>query len=393
MTDNQVYIASACRTPIGSFCGTFSTLKASELGTVVIKESLKRANVKPKEVSGVILGQTLTAGTGQNPARQASIKAGLPIDVPAYLVNMLCGSGLKAIMNAYMTIKCGEGDIVVAGGQENMSAAPHSTNIRLASKSGDSVMRDTMLFDGLTDAFCNIHMGITAENIAEKYEISREDQDKYAVQSQQRTEMSIKNGHFDKEIVPTEVKIRRQTVLVSKDEYPKSGVTFEDLSKARAVFKEGGTVTAGNASGINDGAAAVVVMSGKVVKEKGIKPMARIVAIAEAGVLPEMMGEGPIPAVKLLLEKAGWHKDEVDLYELNEAFAAQAVRCVKGLNIDEAKVNVDGGAIALGHPIGASGARVVVTLLHSMERRNAKKGVAALCVGGGMGVAIAVERD
>lgn len=393
MSDREVVIVSAVRTPIGSFCGSLSSLKASDLGSIVIKESLERAKLKPGDVSEVILGQALTAGQGQNPARQAAINAGLPISVPAYLLNLLCGSGLKSITNAYLSIKSGESDVIVAGGQESMSQAPHAIHLRNGVKMGDGTMIDTMINDGLTDAFKQIHMGVTAENIAKTFSISRQDQDEYAAKSQQKTEAAIAAGHFDKEIVPVTVPSRKEKIVISKDEFPKPGTTAQSLGKLRPIFvKAEGTVTPGNASGINDGAAAVVLMSAEAAAKKGVTPMARIVAIAHAGVEPDIMGTGPIPAVELLLKKAKWTKDEVDLYELNEAFAAQSIACLRGLGLDPNKVNVNGGAIALGHPIGASGARVLVTLLHLLERTKSKKGVASLCIGGGMGIAIAVER-
>lgn len=393
MSDREVVIVSAVRTPIGSFCGTLSSLKASDLGSIVIKESLKRANLEPTDVSEVIFGQALTATQGQNPARQSAINAGLPISVPAYLVNMLCGSGLKSVTNAYISIKSGENDVIVAGGQESMSQAPHAIHLRNGTKMGDGNLVDTMLVDGLTDAFNQIHMGITAENIAKNFIITREDQDEYAAKSQQKAEAAITAGYFDKEIVPVTIQSRKETIVMTKDEFPKAGTTAQGLGQLRPAFlKSNGTVTAGNASGINDGAAAVVLMSEEVATKKGINPMARIVAVAQAGVEPDIMGTGPIPAVELVLRKANWTKDEVDLYELNEAFAVQSLACLRALGLDPNKVNVNGGAIALGHPIGASGARILVTLLHLLERKQLKKGVASLCIGGGMGIAIAIER-
>ncbi|XP_051157114.1 acetyl-CoA acetyltransferase, cytosolic [Leptopilina boulardi] len=393
MSDREVVIVAAVRTPIGSFCGTLSSLKASDLGSIVIKESIKRANLEPTDVSEVIFGQALTATQGQNPARQAAINAGLPISVPAYLVNMLCGSGLKSVTNAYVSIKSGENDVIIAGGQESMSQAPHAIHLRNGTKMGDGNLVDTMLVDGLTDAFNQIHMGITAENIAKNFTISREDQDEYAAKSQQKAEAAISAGYFDKEIVPITIQSRKDTIVMSKDEFPKAGTTAQGLGKLRPAFlKSNGTVTAGNASGINDGAAAIVLMSAKAAAKKGITPMVRIVAVAQAGVEPDIMGTGPIPAVELVLRKANWTKDEVDLYELNEAFAVQSLACLRALGLDPNKVNVNGGAIALGHPIGASGARILVTLLHLLERKQLKKGVASLCIGGGMGIAIAIER-
>ncbi|XP_011158866.1 acetyl-CoA acetyltransferase, cytosolic isoform X1 [Solenopsis invicta] len=392
MSDRTVVIVSAVRTPIGSFCGSLSSLKASELGSIVIKESLIRAGLKGTDVSEVIMGQILTASEGQNPARQAAVHAGIPIHVPAYQINMLCGSGLKSVMAAYCNIKSGESDIVVAGGQENMSRAPHAIYLRNAVKFGSCNLMDT-LEDCLTDAFHNIHMGMTAENIVEKYEISREAQDSYATKSQQKAEVAINAGYFEKEIVPVTVPGKKESVVISKDEFPKFGTTTEKLAKLKPAFKpNNGTVTAGTASGINDGAAAVVLMSEETAANRRISPLANIVAFAQVGVEPSIMGVGPIEAVKLVLKKANWTKEEVDIYELNEAFAAQAIVCVQELGLDPEKVNVNGGAIALGHPVGTSGTRILVTLLHTLERTGKKKGVASLCIGGGMGIAVAIER-
>ncbi|CAK9804493.1 Acetyl-CoA acetyltransferase, cytosolic [Anthophora quadrimaculata] len=393
MSADDVVIVSAVRTPIGSFCGSLSSLKASDLGSIVIKESLARANVEPKDVSEVVLGQVLTAGQGQNPARQAAMKAGIPVTVPAYLINMLCGSGLKAVMNGYMSIKAGENQIVVAGGQESMSQAQHVTYLRNGVKMGECNLKDSLLFDGLTDAFHGIHMGVTAENISKDFNIRREEQDEYAAESQQRTETAITSGYFDKEIIPVTIPTKKEPIIMDKDEYPKFGTTIETLQKLKPVFlKTDGTITVGNSSGINDGAAALVLMKARTAVQRGLSPLAKIVAVAEAGVEPRIMGTGPIPAVELVLQKAKWTKEEVDLYELNEAFASQSIACVRGLGLDRKKVNINGGAIALGHPIGASGARVLVTLLHSLERTGGNKGIASLCVGGGMGVAIAIQR-
>lgn len=393
MSDRNVVIVSAARTPIGSFCGALSSLKASELGSTVIKECLVRAHVNPEDVSEVIFGQVLSAGQGQNPARQAAMKAGIPINVPSYLVNMLCGSGLKSVLNAYMTIKSGEADIIVAGGQENMSQAPHTTLLRNGVKLGDTSLTDSLLFDGLTDAFLGVHMAVTAENISKDFHITKEEQDVYAAQSQQKVEAAVEAGYFDKEIVPVHVPTKKEIIIVNKDEYPKPGTTVNSLQKLKPAFvKTDGTVTAGNASGINDGAAALILMSADTAEKRGLSPLATIVAVAQAGVEPRIMGIGPIPAVELVLKKANWTKDEVDLYELNEAFAVQAIACVRKLGLDPNKVNVNGGAIALGHPIGASGARVLVTLLYALQRTGGKKGVASLCIGGGMGIAIAIEK-
>ncbi|KAH8350034.1 hypothetical protein KR084_011645 [Drosophila pseudotakahashii] len=415
---SDVFIVSAARTPIGSFNGTLSKLRASDLGSVVIQEVLRRANVEGQQVSEVILGQVglpfafsfcfcpsyhsfcyvnffcqaLTAGQGQNPARQASLKAGLPIQVPAYGINMLCGSGLKTVALGYQAIRSGDAQIVVAGGQESMSLAPHVMHLRQGVKMGPGTLVDSMVHDGLTDAMENIHMGITAENLAEKYQISREAQDAYAVQSQNRAEEAQKNGLFDKEIVAVEIKDRKGTQLFSKDEYIKAGSTVEGIQKLRAAFKEGGSITAGNASGVNDSAAAVLLMSGEEVAKKGLKPLARIVGWTQSGIEPKVMGLGPVTAVEALLTKINWKREEVDLYELNEAFAAQSLAVLQDLQLDASKVNVNGGAIALGHPIGASGARVLVTLLYALERTGGRRGIASLCIGGGMGIALAVER-
>nr|XP_031834810.1 acetyl-CoA acetyltransferase, cytosolic-like [Nomia melanderi] len=393
MSASDVVIVSAVRTPIGSFCGSLSSMKASDLGSIVIKESLARANINPNEVSEVILGQVLTAGQGQNPARQASINAGIPVSVPAHLINMLCGSGLKAVINGFLAIKAGESQIVVAGGQENMSQAPHTAYFRNGIKMGECTFSDSLISDGLTDVFHGVHMGVTAENIAKDFKISREEQDEYAAKSQQKVQVAITTGYFNKEIIPIKVPTRKGPIIVSKDEFPKFETTTETLKKLKPAFtKTDGTVTAGNASGINDGAAAVILMSAATAVKKGLTPLGTIVAVAQTGVEPRVMGTGPIPAVEIVLKKANWTKEEVDLYELNEAFASQAIACVRTLNLDTSKVNISGGAIALGHPIGASGTRVLVTLLHALERTGGKKGVAALCIGGGMGIAIAVQR-
>ncbi|XP_034481121.1 acetyl-CoA acetyltransferase, cytosolic [Drosophila innubila] len=388
----DVFIVSAARTPIGSFNGTLSKLKASDLGSVVIKEVMRRANVEAPHVNEVIMGQTLTAGQGQNPARQASLKAGLPIEVPAYGINMLCGSGLKTVVLGYQAIRSGDAQIVVAGGQENMSLAPHVMHLRQGVKMGPGTLVDSMLNDGLTDAMEIIHMGVTAENLAEQYQISREAQDVSAVESQQRAELAQTKGYFDNEIVPVEIKDRKGTTLFSKDEYIKYGSNIEGLQKLRAAFKDNGTITAGNASGVNDSAAALLLMSGEEVSKRGVKPLAKIVGWAQSGIEPKVMGLGPVTAVESLLAKIGWTCEDVDLYELNEAFAAQSLAVLQCLKLDASKVNVHGGAIALGHPIGASGARVLVTLLYALQRTGGRRGIASLCIGGGMGIALAVER-
>ena len=388
-----IVIASAVRTPVGAFNGDLSTLSAAELGAIAIGAALTRAGVDGAEVSEVIMGQILTAGTGQGPARQAAIAAGLPVEVPAYGINQLCGSGLKAVATANQTVACGDSNIVVAGGQESMSQSPHCMHLRNGTKMGDTKVVDTMIRDGLWDAFNGYHMGCTAENLAEQWQITREEQDEFAARSQQRAEAAQKAGRFEAEIVPVSYSTRKGEVTVSVDGYPKPGTTAETLSKLRPAFAKDGTVTAGNASGINDGAAAVVVMSANEAERRGIEPMARIVSWAQAGVDPAVMGTGPIPASRAALEKAGWSVDDLDLIEANEAFAAQTLTVAKEMGWDDERVNVNGGAIALGHPIGASGARVLTTLLHGMQVRDAKKGLATLCIGGGMGIAMCVERD
>jgi len=391
---NTIVIASAARTPVGSFNGSLASLAAHELGQIAIRAALERAKVEPGDVSEVIMGQILTAGQGQNPARQASIGAGIPVDAPAWAMNQLCGSGLRAVALGAQQIADGSASIVVAGGQESMSKAPHVAHLRDGTKMGDVTFIDTMIRDGLWDAFNGYHMGTTAENVARQWQITRDEQDKFAAASQNKAEAARKAGKFKDEIVPVTIKTRKGETTVSEDEYIKEGVTVESLGKLRAAFdpKEG-TVTAGNASGINDGAAAVVLMTAEEARKRGITPLARIVSWAHAGVDPSIMGTGPIPASKKALEKAGWTVKDLDLVEANEAFAAQACAVNKGLGWDTDKVNVNGGAIAIGHPIGASGARVLTTLLFEMQRRNAKKGLATLCIGGGMGVAMCVERD
>jgi acetyl-CoA C-acetyltransferase len=391
MTD--VVIVGAARTPVGAFNGGLSSLPAHALGKVAIVEALRRAKVEAGEVDEVVLGQILTAGTGQGPARQAAIAAGIPIERTAYGINQLCGSGLRAVALGYQAIRGGDQAIVVAGGQESMSQAPHCLHLRNGTKMGNAELVDTMIKDGLWDAFNGYHMGNTAENVAQKWQITRADQDAFAAASQQKAEAAQKAGRFKDEIVPVTVPGRKGDVVVDTDEHPKHGTTVETLAKLRPAFqREGGTVTAGNASGINDGAAALVLMSAKQAEQRGLTPLARIVSWATAGVDPAIMGSGPIPASRAALAKAGWKKEDLDLVEANEAFAAQACAVNKELAWDPAKVNVNGGAIALGHPIGASGARILVTLLHEMARRGAKKGLATLCIGGGMGVAMCVER-
>ncbi|PNF25417.1 Acetyl-CoA acetyltransferase, cytosolic [Cryptotermes secundus] len=392
MSDREVFIVSAVRSPTGSYKGSLSTLRAHEIGSFVIREALNRAKVQPEEVTEVILGQAATAGQGQNPARQAAIGAGIPVTVPACLINLLCGSGIKTVHLGTQAIMNRDSDIVVCGGQESMSQAHHTVFMRQG-MNGHQQLTDSVVHDVLTDAFLGVLMGNTAENIAKKYEISREDQDKFAAESQQRVEHAQKAGYFDKEIIPITVNDKKGSVVVDKDEPPRHGTTVEVLKKLRPAFqKDGGTVTAGNSSTYGDAAAAVVLMGADVVKSRGITPIARVVAYAQVGVDPAYMGIGPVPALTLVLKKAGWNKEDVDLFEFNEAFAAQSVAVLRELGIDSNKVNICGGAIALGHPIAASGTRILVTLLYALERTGGKRGVAALCVGGGMGVALCVER-
>jgi len=395
MSDKEaIVITGAARTPVGSFGGGLSSLPAHMLGQAAIEAALSRAQVDAGDVSEVILGQILTAGAGQNPARQASIAAGIPVGAPAWGMNQLCGSGLRAVALGAQQIKDGSSGIVVAGGQENMSLAPHCSHMRDGTKMGDVKLIDTMISDGLWDAFNGYHMGTTAENVARKYQITRDEQDAFAANSQNKAEAARKAGKFKDEIITVTVPGRRGDTIVEDDEYIKEGVSAEGLAKLRPAFdRENGTVTAGNASGINDGAAATVLMSLAEAEKRGVTPLARIVSWAHAGVDPALMGTGPIPASRAALEKAGWSADDLDLIEANEAFAAQACAVNKDLGWDTDKVNVNGGAIAIGHPIGASGARVLVTLLHEMQKRDAKKGLATLCIGGGMGVAMCVERD
>lgn len=388
---SDIVIVSAARTPVGSFNGALSGLPASELGKIAIEAAISRAGLQPSDVDEVILGQVLQAGAGQGPARQASVKAGVPVESPAWSLNQLCGSGLRAVALAAQQIAAGDANVVVAGGQESMSQAPHAQNLRGGQKMGDLAFVDTMIKDGLWDAFHGYHMGQTAENIASRWQITREDQDKFAVASQNKAEAAQKGGKFDDEIVPVTIKGRKGDVVVDKDEFIRHGATLEGISGLKPVFAKEGSVTAANASGLNDGAAALVLMSAEEAKKRGLKPLARIASWANAGVEPEIMGTGPIPASKKALEKAGWTVADLDLVESNEAFAAQSLCVVRELGLDPAKVNVNGGAIAIGHPIGASGARILTTLLHEMKRSGAKKGLATLCIGGGMGVAMCVE--
>ena len=388
----EIVIAAAVRTPVGAFNGAFADLEASDLGKVVIAEVLERAGVAPEDVSEVIMGQILTAGKGQNPARQASVAAGVPVETPAYGVNQLCGSGLKSVAMGLQAIAVGDSAIVVAGGQESMSSAPHCIHLRGGKKMGNAELVDTMIRDGLWDAFNGYHMGNTAENVAERWQITRAEQDKFAVHSQQKAEAAQTSGRFNDEIVPVTISTRKGESTVAVDEYPKHGTTLETLAKLSPAFDKNGTVTAGNASGINDGAAALVLMTADEAERRGIRPLARIVSWAQAGVDPAIMGAGPIPASRKALDKADWTVDDLDLIEANEAFAAQACAVGRDLGWDTDKLNVNGGAIALGHPIGASGARVLTTLLFEMNKREAKKGLATLCIGGGMGIAMCVEQ-
>ena len=388
---DDIVIASAARTPVGSFNGAFAAVPAHVLGTVAIKAALERAGVSAEEVNEVILGQVLGAGAGQNPARQAAVAAGIPVERTAFSINQLCGSGLRTVALAAQQIATGDASIVVAGGQESMTQAPHCANLRAGQKMGDLAFVDTMIRDGLWDAFNGYHMGNTAENVAEKFQITRDQQDEFAQASQRKAGEAMAAGRFADEIAPVTIKGRKGDVVVSADEYPKPDTSMEVLRKLRPAFSKEGTVTAGNASGINDGAAAILVMKGSEASRRGIAPLARIVSWATAGVDPSVMGTGPIPSSRKALAKAGWSIDDLDLIEANEAFAAQACAVNKDMGWDTSKVNVNGGAIALGHPIGASGARVLTTLLHEMKRRGARKGLATLCIGGGMGVALCVE--
>ena len=390
MTDKskEVVIVSAVRTPIGSYRGSLKKMRSDQLGSLVIKEALKLTKFSPDEVDEVIMGQVLTAGAGQNPARQAAINAGIPISKPAHIINQVCGSGLRAVISGYQSIKLGESLNVISGGQENMSIAPHSIFFRDERKISEDKLTDTMINDGLMDAFNNYHMGVTAENIAKKFDISKKEQDEFALNSQKKTEEAIKNNKFDDELV----KINQGNNMLNLDEHPRIGLKISDLEKLKTVFKENGTVTPGNSSGINDGAAALFLTTIEEAEKKSINPLAKIVSWASVGVDPTLMGLGPIEAVRKAINIAGWNLDEVDLFEINEAFAAQSIAVIRELGVDPNKVNVNGGAIALGHPIGASGARILVTLVHEMKRQKKSKGCATLCIGGGMGIALCVER-
>ena len=384
----DVVIVSAIRTPIGTYKGSLKEIRSDQLGSMVIKEVLKIHNFDKEDIDEVIMGQVLTAGTGQNPARQASLNAGIPISKPAYIVNQVCGSGLRAVILGYQSIKLGEAKNVISGGQENMSIAPHSIFYRDKKKISEDKLLDTMVNDGLTDAFNNYHMGVTAENVAKKFNISRKEQDEFALNSQKKTELAITNDKFNDEMI----KINHNGNILDLDEHPRIGLKMSDLEKLKTVFQNNGTVTPGNSSGINDGAAALLLTSLEEAEKKQIEPLAKIVSWSSVGVDPSLMGLGPIGAVRKAIKKAKWSLDEIDLFEINEAFAAQSIAVIRELGIDEKKVNVNGGAIALGHPIGASGTRILVTLLHEMKRQKKNKGCATLCIGGGMGIALCVER-
>ena len=393
LNQKDIVITSAVRTAIGTFVGSLKNIQAHELGSAVVKEAMNKSNLQPNDIDELIMGQVLTGAAGQNPARQASIQAGLPVEKTAYVINQVCGSGLRSVAAGYQAIMSNDTNIVIAGGQESMSNAPHAINFRNGQKLEEANLVDTMIRDGLWDAFNGYHMGMTAENVADKWKISRKDQDEFALSSQGKAERALREGRFINEIIPVVIKSKNGDNKFKIDEHPRDGMTIERLAKLKPSFKSNGTVTAGNASGINDGAAAVILMSLDEAKKRNLKPLAKIVSWATCGVDPSLMGSGPIPASKKALEKAGWQINDLDLIESNEAFAAQSLAVIKDLGIPKEKVNVNGGAIALGHPIGASGARILVTLLHEMDKRNSKKGLATLCIGGGMGIAMCIERD
>ena len=390
---DDVVITSALRTPIGTYKGSLKDLSADKLGALAIKEVIHKSNVKPDQIDEVIMGHVLTSGLGQNPARQASIHAGIPVSKPAHIINQVCGSGLRSIVSGFQSIKLEENKIIVSGGQENMSRAPHSLFYRENKKLDESKLVDTMINDGLTDSFNHYHMGVTAENVAEKFEISRDEQDSFALNSQKKAQDAIGQKKFKDEIIKLQINNNNENVIFDNDEHPRNNLIIDDLKKLKTVFKENGTVTPGNSSGINDGAAATVLMTRKQAELKSIEPLVKVVSWTSCGVEPSLMGLGPIPAVKEALNKADWNINDVDLFEINEAFAAQSIAVVKELKIPAEKVNVNGGAIALGHPIGASGTRILVTLIHEMIKQNKSKGCAALCIGGGMGIAMCVERN
>jgi acetyl-CoA C-acetyltransferase len=389
---NSIVITSATRTAVGSLGKSLKNIPANELGSSVIVESIKRSNLKPDDVDEVIMGQVLTGGTGQNPARQAAVNAGIPKEKPAYIVNQVCGSGIRSIVSGFQSIMSADSNIVIAGGQENMSLAPHAIHLRDGKKLGDAQIIDTMIKDGLWDAFNGYHMGITAENVATKFQVTRDQQDKFAFSSQEKALKAQKENKFNDEISNFKIKLKKAEVDFNKDEHPREGISLEALTRLKPVFQKDGTVTAGNASGINDGAAAVTLMSNKEADQRGLNKLVSIKSWASCGVDPALMGTGPIPSAKKALDLAGWSVKDVDLYEVNEAFAAQSIAVLKTLSIPEEKVNVNGGAIALGHPIGASGTRILVTLIHEMIRRDVRKGLATLCIGGGMGIAMCIER-
>ena len=390
---DDIVITSALRTPIGTYRGSLKELSADKLGSICIKEVIKKSKLKVEDIEQVIMGQVLTSAMGQNPARQASVNAGIPVSKPAHIVNQLCGSGLRAVASAYQSVKLKENKIIIAGGQESMSKAPHAIFYREEKKLSKEQLVDTMIHDGLIDAFNNYHMGVTAENVAQKYKITRKEQDLFSLDSQQKTEKTIKENRFKDELITFEIKNNDKIETFKKDEYPRENLNIEKLQSLKTVFKDNGTVTAGNSSGLNDGAAALVLMSREEADLRRIAPLAKIVSWATCGVEPSFMGLGPIPATNLSLKKAGWQIKDVDLFEINEAFAAQSIAVIKDLKIPKETVNVNGGAIALGHPIGASGARILVTLIHEMIKQNKKKGCATLCIGGGMGIAMCIERN
>ena len=390
---NDVVITAALRTPIGTYKGSLKGLSADKLGALAIKEAVYKSKLKSDDIDEVIMGHVLTSGLGQNPARQASIHAGIPVSKPAHIINQVCGSGLRSVISGYQSIKLGENKIIVAGGQENMSRAPHTIFYREDKKLNENKLVDTMVNDGLIDSFNNYHMGVTAENVAEKYQISRDEQDMFALNSQKKTQDAISNDKFKNELIKLNINTDDKNFIFKKDEHPRSNLNLEDLKKLKTVFKENGTVTAGNSSGINDGAAATILMSREEAELRGIEPLAKVVSWATCGVEPSLMGLGPIMAVNIALEKAGWKIEDIDLFEVNEAFAAQSIAVIRDLKIPKKIVNVNGGAIALGHPIGASGTRILVTLIHEMIKQNKNKGCATLCIGGGMGIAMCIERN
>jgi len=390
---NDIVITAALRTPIGTYKGSLKGLSADKLGTLVIKEVIYKSKLKTDDIDEVIMGHVLTSGAGQNPARQAAIHAGIPVTTPAHIINQVCGSGLRSVVSGYQSIKLGESKIIVAGGQENMSRAPHAIFYREDKKLSENKLVDTMINDGLIDSFNDYHMGVTAENVADKYQISRDEQDMFALNSQEKTQKAISEDHFKNELIKLNINTDDKNFVFEKDEHPRGNLNLEDLKRLKTIFKENGTVTAGNSSGINDGAAATILMSREEAEHREIEPLAKVVSWASCGVEPSLMGLGPIPAVNMALRKTGWKIEDVDLFEINEAFAAQSIAVIKDLKIPKEIVNVNGGAIALGHPIGASGTRILVTLIHEMIRQGKNKGCATLCIGGGMGIAMCIERD